>query len=178
MDNSCWLAAAIHSQHEWWGPECVCESAGDRHHGCIHALQLIIDYCNLDYLFIMEKVDIGVWAHLYIWGLPIWKQAKECIYACFSVCCELSLTPNSLSLIGCVILGEDKEGHWRGAQGGGNRGNERALPITGWPAASPWYKRDSHTPTAHRLCCPCYPLLISHTCPILTNAKTLKKNMY
>lgn len=43
------------------------------------------------------------------------KLAKEriyvCVCVCFPVCCELSLTPNSLSLIGCVILGEDKEGH-------------------------------------------------------------------
>lgn len=68
------------------------------------------------------------------------EYVTERMCACFSVCCELSLTPNSLSLIGCVILGKDKEGHWREAWGGGNQGNERALPITAWPVASLPYK--------------------------------------
>lgn len=140
MDNSCWLAAAIHNQHEWWGLECV--STG------LHPRTPTYQ-CNIDDS--QQSLDTRVREHLHITGLSIETQLRS---ACFSVCCELSLTPNSLSLIGCVILGEDKEGHWRGAQGGGNRGNERALPITGWPAASPWYKRDSHAPTAHRLCCP------------------------
>lgn len=83
---------------------------------------------------------LDVWAleHAYLYISNLLRNAYTCV--CFPVCCELSLTPNSLSLIGCVILGEDKEGHWRGARGGGNRGNERALPITAWPVASPRYK--------------------------------------
>lgn len=72
--------------------------------------------------------------YLYLKFVVVW------MFVCVCVFCELSLPPNSLSLIGCVILGKDKEGYWRGAWGGGNQGNERALPITAWPVASLPYK--------------------------------------
>lgn len=34
------------------------------------------------------------------------------ICKCFSIYCSSSLTPNSLPLIGCVMLWKDKEVHW------------------------------------------------------------------
>lgn len=46
-----------------------------------------------------------------------WNQANERLYACLPVCCALSLTPNSLSLIGCVILGGRQRGPLKGSWG-------------------------------------------------------------
>lgn len=46
-----------------------------------------------------------------------WCFLTACM--CVPLCAAaLSLTLNSLSLISCVILWKDKEGHWRGAGGG------------------------------------------------------------
>lgn len=90
---------------------------------------------------------------------------SACVCVCSPVCCELSLTPNSLSLIGCVILGKDKEGHWREAWGGGNQGNERALPITAWPVASLPYKETLILYPACRPPCNSPLLTLLHSSP-------------
>lgn len=79
-----------------------------------------------------------------------------CVCACFSVCCGLSLTPNSLSLIGCVILWKDKEGHWKGSLGRRETGQRGSLAHNCLACSFTGIQRDSHTLSAHRPCHPRY----------------------
>lgn len=96
--------------------------------------------------------------------------------ACLCVYCRLSLTPNSPSLIGCVILCKDKEGHWNGSRGGGREtGQWGSLTHNCLACSFTRIQRDSHTFAAHRPCSPRYPPTILNVSPTLNPSTEGKK---
>lgn len=107
--------------------------------------------------------------------MHIFKLVLVCMYICecvfFPVCCGLSLTPNSLSLIGCVILWKDKEGHWRGAWGGGEKGSEGACLACSFTGI----QRDSHTLSAHR---PLLPTLLLSPPTLTRSTKKIPQTFF